>query len=382
MRILLIGEFSRLHNSLKEGLLKLGHEVVLVSNGDGFKNYPADFSTKAKWCESIWMNKFRKGIHKLTKFDIATIEFGIRFWLISKHLKGYDYVQLINEAPIQTTSRFELFLLKKLFKQNNKVFLLCSGVDYSTLHHMLEKKERYSIMNPYFEGISEAHKQYDFMFDYNTKSHIKIHDFLYQNISGVIATDLDYVNPIKDNPKYVGMIPNPINIDSIQFIENSINEKIVVFLGINSGNSYKKGVHFFETALEIIKDKYQYKIEIIIVENIPYQNYIKLYNKTHIVLDQVYGYDQGYNALEAMAKGKIVFTGAEDEFMKYYGLTERVAVNALPDVNQIVNELSFLIENPNEIKAIGKRARDFIEKEHDYIKIAQQYLDVWNSSTK
>ena len=37
MKILLIGEFSRLHNSLKEGLLALGHEVVLVNNGDGFK---------------------------------------------------------------------------------------------------------------------------------------------------------------------------------------------------------------------------------------------------------------------------------------------------------------------------------------------------------
>jgi hypothetical protein len=30
--------------------------------------------------------------------------------------------------------------------------------------------------------------------------------------------------------------------------------------------------------------------------------YINSYNKAHILLDQVYAYDQGYNALEAMAK--------------------------------------------------------------------------------
>jgi glycosyltransferase involved in cell wall biosynthesis len=91
----------------------------------------------------------------------------------------------------------------------------------------------------------------------------------------------------------------------------------------------------------------------------------------------VYAYDQGYNALEAMAKGKVVFTGAEKEFMEHYQLSERVCINALPDVEYLVQELSFLIENPEEISNISKRARSFIEKEHHYVTIAQKYVDVW-----
>jgi len=51
----------------------------------------------------------------------------------------------------------------------------------------------------------------------------------------------------------------------------------------------------------------------------------------------------------------------------------------LPDVDSLVNDLSFLIENPDEISAIGKRARTFIEKEHNYIKIAYNYLEAWKS---
>jgi glycosyltransferase involved in cell wall biosynthesis len=50
----------------------------------------------------------------------------------------------------------------------------------------------------------------------------------------------------------------------------------------------------------------------------------------------------------------------------------------LPDVDYLVNELSYLIENPDEIIAIGQRARAFIEREHDYIKIATKYLEIWN----
>ena len=48
--------------------------------------------------------------------------------------------------------------------------------------------------------------------------------------------------------------------------------------------------------------------------------------------------------------------------MKHYNLTERVAINAIPDVDYLVNELSFLIQNPQEILAIGKRARALLKK--------------------
>ena len=377
MRILLVGEFSRLHNSLKEGLVALGHEVVIIANGDGFKNFPADLSTKAKWSESKLGNYFRQFIFRITNWDAAKLEFGIRFWLHLNKLKGFDVVQLINEAPIQTIPSLERFLLKKLFKNNKKAFLLCCGIDYVVANYLLSKKERYSIMNPYFENPNSK-KEYQFINDFITSKHRKTHNVVYQNIKGVFASDIDYMLPLQKHPKFLGLIPNPINIVQFQFSEIEITDKVKIFMGINRGTYYTKGISFFEKALEIIKDKYSNKIEIIIVENIPYKDYILLFDKAHIVLDQVYGYDQGYNALEAMAKGKVVFTGAEKEFVDQYHLTEKVAINALPDVDYLANELSYLIENPMEIKKIGADARQFIEKEHDYIKIAKQYLDHWN----
>jgi glycosyltransferase involved in cell wall biosynthesis len=377
VRILLIGEFSRLHNSLKEGLVMLGHEVVIVANGDGFKNYPVDLSTKAKWSETLLGNIPRQLIYKLTNFDIATLEFGIRFYFYLNQLKKFDIVQLINETPLQTIPKLERFLLKKIFKQNKKTFLLCCGVDYLVAKYLIERKERYSIMNPYFED-PKSKKEYQFILDFLSPNHKKTHDLVYQNSKGIIASDIDYLLPMQKHPKFLGMIPNPVNTNKIEFSEMEINDKIVIFLGINRGTYYTKGICFFEKALEILKQKMGDKIEVIIAENLPYQNYIHKYNQAHIILDQVYGFDQGYNALEAMAKGKVVFTGAEKEFDIHYNLTEKVAINALPDVDSLVSELVYLIENPNEILAIGKRARQFVEKEHNYITIAKNYCDKWN----
>src|SRR5690606_20818521 len=127
-----------------------------------------------------------------------------------------------------------------------------------------------------------------------------------------------------------------------------------------------------------VKKKYGEKIEIIRTEDIPYNDYIKIYDSCHILLDQVYAYDQGYNALEAMAKGKVVFTGAEHEWLEHYRLLEdTVAINALPDVDYLVEKLSWLIENPNKIIEISKNARTFIEREHHYVEVAKKYESAW-----
>ena len=97
-----------------------------------------------------------------------------------------------------------------------------------------------------------------------------------------------------------------------------------------------------------------------------------------ILLDQVFAYDQGYNALEAMALGKVVFTGAEKEWVEFYNLEEdKVAVNALPNVSKIVDKLSWLIENPLKLNEISKNAREFIEYQHNYKNIAKNYITTW-----
>ena len=81
-----------------------------------------------------------------------------------------------------------------------------------------------------------------------------------------------------------------------------------------------------------------------------------------------------------MAKGKVVFTGAGDHFTEHYNLKKTVAINATPDPLDIANKLEHLIENKNEIITISKNAREFIEQEHHYIKIAQKYLDIWKKA--
>lgn len=377
MKILLLGEYSRLHNSLKEGLVTLGHEVTLAATGDSFKNFPVDVSFEPKLTTKNWFFIYvKKVVFKLTNLNLEKTEKGIRFYFLLPKFKNYDVVQLINSNAIETHPSWSTFLLHKVFSQNKNWILLVCGDETPVIDYYLEQKLKYSILTPLFEKQTDA-KYFDYSLKYTQPKYRKLYDFLSQNVSQIISSDFDYKIPLDDLNIKNTFIQNPINTDLINYIEPKINEKVIIFLGVNKKNSIKKGIPFFEKALEIIQQKYTSKVEIIVTENIPYQEYIQLYNKAHIVLDMVYAYDQGYNALEAMAKGKVVFTGAEKEFMEHYQLSERVCINALPDVEYLVQELSFLIENPEEISNISKRARSFIEKEHHYVTIAQKYVDVW-----
>jgi glycosyltransferase involved in cell wall biosynthesis len=381
MKILLIGEFSRLHNSLKEGLQQLGHDVLLVGNGDLFKKFPADIDLSIKVFNKPFLLFIRKVIHKLTKFDIADIEIAYKFRKALKSLHHFDVVQLINEDALSIHPKLQIPLLKKLIQQNKNLYLLSCGDDYINIDHYLKELEAYSILTPYLTNKS-LKKQFSYCLKYVTPAYKKLHNFIYKHSCGVIASDMDYHIPLIKNESYLGLIPNPVNTDIINYEPIQIDSKIHIFHGVNTLSQVKKGSVFFEEAMEIIQKKYPDKVTFQTTFNLPYKEYIDVYNKAHIVLDQVYSFDQGYNALEAMSKGKVVFTGAETEWLKYYNLKENtIAINALPNVSKIVQNLEWLIENPKEIMEISKNARAFIEKEHHYIQISKKYLQAWEENS-
>ncbi|MBP1839523.1 glycosyltransferase family protein [Formosa algae] len=376
MKILLIGEYSRLHNSLKEGLEKLGHHVTIIGFGDDFKDYPVDIKLQEYY--QTGRSKFLKQvIFKLFKLDLVSRNIQKQFQSYTSQLTHYDVVQLINENAFKTIPKVEKKLLEYIFSHNKNVFLLSCGTDYTSVNYALNKKFKYSILTPYFEN-RESKKSYYYALKFSTKAYKDLHQYIYKNVKGIIASDLDYHIPLEHNPKYLGLAPNPINTDTLKYSEVDSSNKIVIFHGVNASKYYKKGNNFFTEALEIIQKKHPDKVEILTVTNLPYHEYINTFNKAHIVLDQVYAYDQGFNALEAMAKGKVVFTGAEQDWLSYYNVKENtVAINALPNVEYLVKTLEWLILNPKTIETISKNARRFIESEHYYIDSAKHYLDLW-----
>ncbi|HBH23154.1 MAG TPA: glycosyl transferase family 1 [Cytophagales bacterium] len=381
MKVLLVGEYNRAHHNIKLGLEKLGHEAKVVGLTDGFKKVEVDHQLKNHF-ESGILKKLRVLVLKLFKTDLLGLHLKYQLKKHKSLLAGFDILQFINEAPFGCDRKTQKDLFKSLINWNSSPFLLSCGTDYISVSYAKSELLRYSILSPYHDGKGTK-RDYASALSYLQPDHLTLHKFLFQRIKGVITNDLDYDIPMQNHPKYLGMIPHAINTGLLHFKEPVTDGRIVIFHGINSHNYFKKGNDFFDKALAIIQSKHNDKVEIITTTNLPYKEYIKAFDRCHILLDQVYAYDQGFNALEAMAKGKVVFTGAEQEFLDHYNLQEdQVAINALPDVDSIVYKLDWLILNPQNIVRIAKQARAFVEEHHDHVVCARKYIKKWKSLIK
>lgn len=365
MRILLIGEYSRLHQTLAEGLRTLGHDVTVASDGDGFKNYKRD------------IDLFRKSSSLYDTF--VSLSSTIKSFA---DFKGFDVVQLINPSFTPQNVRVNGYLYNKLKKNNRKVFLGAFGDDSYWVRMCMDGLLlRYSEF--YVNGTPTD-------LSYNKRLVTKWIDSGLEHLNrkiavtshGIIACLYEYYKAYEsDFLQKLVYIPLPVNTDILRYAPvKEAPEKIIFFIGINRERSEFKGTDIMEKALLRIKDKYPEEVIISRAESVSYEQYNKMVSEAHIVLDQLYSYTPAMNALNAMAMGKIAVSGGEPEMYNMLRETaNKPVINVFPTEEDVFDKLEFLVLNKEIIPKLSEDSRRFVEDHHSYIKVARQYLDFWTS---
>ena len=115
------------------------------------------------------------------------------------------------------------------------------------------------------------------------------------------------------------------------------------------------------------------------MEGVPFDEYTRILEGSDAILDQLYSYTPSMNALLAMSKGIIVVGGGEPENYDILGEKElRPIINVLPNEQSVYDSLEDLILHPERISDLKKQSVEYIKRHHDYIKVAQQYLDLYS----
>ncbi len=380
MRILLVGEYSNFHNSLKYGLEFLGHDVVLLGDGDGFKNYPVDIDLSDHYYNNHRVFRKLEGfVRRLTGWNIADRLRWSRFRESEKYLKDHDIVQFINSNAMGCNPTTEKYMIDFLLQNNHSFFLVAAGDDCEYADFIINKHEGYNILEAIKTG-QQTTADFYYTYKYLKPAYRENYDLLVEHAQAVIPINTDYAMALHNQSKAVDLIPAPVQCGRYHLDLNADVSTIEIFLGINSSNYWKKGVHYFEKALETLQERYQDKIKVTKIYDMPYTEYIKSYKRAHIVLDQVLGYDQGYNALEAMLQGKVVFTGGGSEFLKARHLESVPVIDARPDVPYLIEQLELLIENPKKILELGIAARNHVIHHHESVAIAQKYVALYQTA--
>lgn len=367
MRILLVGEYSNVHWTLAQGLRQLGHEVTVISDGDGWKNYHRDIDLKRK-STKLW----------------DSINYYIKAWNIISKQRNYDVVQLINPLFIDLRASKIIPFYKKLRKNNKSMFLMAAGMDHYWVKTCLDCKTfRYSDFNIGTTQRTEESFNQAFIKDWLNGEKAQPNVEIAKDCDGIVSGLYEYDCCYRPYfPNKTTFIPFPINCESVKPVRfHKIGEPIRFFIGIQKARSEYKGTHIMLKALEQLKQKYPSKCEIVKVESVPYEEYIKLMDSCHVILDQLYSYTPAMNALIAMAKGLIVVGGGEQENYDILNENElRPIINVQPNEEDVFNQLEQLINNPSNVSVLQQDSIKYIQKHHDYTKIAQKYIDTWKSA--
>lgn len=363
MKILLIGEYSNVHWTLAEGLRSLGHKVCVVSNGDFWKNYRRDISLVRKYSKT------------------GGISYILKTYALLPRLRGYDIVQIINPMFLELKAERIAPIYRYLKKHNRKIFLGAFGMDAYWVETCTREPRtfRYSDFNIGDRSIDNNYTR-EQAADWKDTPKARLNHEIAESCNGIIAGMYEYHTAYKE--KHGGKltyIPFPIYPEEREVAKRyTTDRKLRIFIGIQRERSIYKGTDIMLRALEKIVQKYPDECEMLKAESVPFEEYSRMVNDCDILIDQLYGYSPGMNALLAMSKGKIVVGGAEEEC---YAINEesrlRPMVNVVPNEEDVYKKLEWLVLNREKVAKMQEESIEYIAKHHHPRKVAERYLKFW-----
>ena len=361
MKILLLGEYSNVHNTLAEGLRKLGHQVTVASNGDFWKDYPRDIDLARRTGKL-------GGLHLMAK-----VYANLPRW------RGYDVVQIINPMFLELKAERIFPIYKYLRRHNGKMILGAMGMDWYWVHESTYRKPmRYSDFN-IGDKVRTDEPAIREQRDWLGTTKERLNKFIAADCDDIIAGLYDdYICYKPYFPEKLHFVPLPIKMPKETVPHFNEPSSVKIFIGISKGRSAYKGTDIMLRAAEDLLKKYPDRMELIKVCGVPFAEYQHLMDSNDAILDQLYSYTPSMNPLLAMSKGIICIGGGEPENYEILDERElRPIINVQPTYESVYQELEQLILHPEHIPLLKRQSIEYVSKHHDYIKVACQYETIY-----
>lgn len=362
LSVLLLGEYSNVHNTLAMGLRQLGHRVTVASNGDFWKDYPRDVDLAR------------------VPGPLGGIKLMAKVYACLRQWRDYDVVQLINPMFLELKAE-RIAPIYRYLRRHNGIMVLCAmGMDYYWVHECITRKPlRYSDFNFGDELRTDpvALRDRD---DWTDTPKGRLNQVIANDCDAIVATPYEYYACYKPLfPEKTHHIPFPI-VPAKQRTDVYTTGPIKLFVGISRGRHVYKGTDIMLRAAEDVACQYPGRLLIQKVEGVPFAQYQRMMNESDAMMDQLYSYTPAMNALLAMSKGIVVIGGGEPE--NYDILGEKVLrpiVNVEPHYESVRQQLESLVLHPQQLPMLQRQSQAYVLRHHDYVKVAREYEALYRS---
>lgn len=368
--ILLVADYSNFHATLARGLRKLGCNVTLVSDGGTFMQCEKDID-----------------ISRRHKGKLGGLLYTSNLFLtIIRKMRGYDIVSFRDPQFLELKPSRIKWLFNIIAASNQNLFLSYLSTDLPFLD-MLEAEDsplRYSEWfidgRPGRMRVEESWKWES----WHDRRMADLNRHFYSGIKGAVTALYEYHKSAERilPPERIAYGGIPIDVDAIkpQIIDRP--EKIRIFLARDRRRKLEKGSDLLETVARRVIERHPGKAEFVLLENVPRQQYMELMRSSHILLDQMYSYTPATMALEAMASGLTVVSGAEPEFYEFIGEKENFPIVNSPIHPEALEKcIEDLVAHPENMAERSCKGREFVEKHNHMEVVARRFLNFWNKTT-
>lgn len=196
-------------------------------------------------------------------------------------------------------------------------------------------------------------------------------DRIMKYVDTIITHDEELRKHIPHKRLYI----TPLRIDTERFdpIYPSANKDKVVIVHAPS-NYIEKGSKYVIASINELKQKHD--IEFILVEKKTQEEAFEIYKRADIIIDQLFSETYGVFAVESMAMGKPVVGYISDNIKKTFPKSMPIVSATIDNLTEILERL---VLDDTRRRKLGIAGRKYVEKYHDYRKIAQVQMDIYNN---
>lgn len=215
---------------------------------------------------------------------------------------------------------------------------------YKNICHMLNIDESRVI-----ENLEKCSQYIDCAIAGPIDAHLNVSKYFKFTYINRLGLDLDYYRPVKSQNK----IPVIVHAPTARAI---------------------KGSEYVFTAINNLRNRFDFDFKVI--ENTPYKEAKKIYEQADLVIDQLILGEYGRLACECMAMGKPVICYYNEHYKQFNGIEDIPIINANPDtIERVIGEC---LSNLDQIKDIGIKSRQYVEKYHDIRKNVENLLQIYS----
>lgn len=368
MKILLMGDASNYHRALGNGLKALGHDVTVASHGTHWMNTDRDIDLSRRPGRT-------GGLLLYTRL----------LGLMRHKLSGYDVVQICGPSFVELRPERigRIFDLLKGF--NSRVYLTAIGTDSYYVERCnaedspLDYSEWRVGSHPTEFALSAASKRNEWLTE-EMRRHCRR---IYDNVDGVVSVLYEYHKVLEgyfpaDKLAYAGI---PVELDKVCPVPlpSLQSEPVRITMAYHRGRTMEKGVEFLREAVRKVERENPGRVVVDELCNIPYDEFLRRMDNSHIIVDQLYSYTPATTALLGMAKGRVVVSGGEQEYYDFIGERElHPIINPDPrDFELTVKSLEEIVLNPDRLREMSHAGPEFVRRHNDAELVARRFLEFW-----